>query len=180
MAANASVDEVQRVVNHVFLPPKLPQESDEISEILLIATTHEALGELQSLLKPDSPPEPVRNVISLLLNIKVINDSPGGKVHEVHLSRILKALPIGQTLAANVSSQNAAVLITRQPDELVFEAFELSPIGADVIKTEGRLTRTFPGTAAAVPAKFLNEPDFPRMIASTISTTCHQPAPGMQ
>lgn len=180
MAAAASVDKVQRIVNHVFLPPKLPQESDEESEVLLINVACEALGELESLLEPDSPPEPVRNVISLLRNIKAINSLPGGKVDENHLSSILKSLSTGQTLAANVSCQNAAVLITRRPDELVFEVFEVSPASGDVVETEGRLTRTFPGLAVAVSAKLLEEPDFSKMIANTLSTMCHQPAPGMR
>ncbi|KAG8166635.1 hypothetical protein KVR01_002324 [Diaporthe batatas] len=180
MAAIASVDEVQRVVHHVFLPPKLPQQADEESEILLINTAFEALSDLQTLLMPEQTPEPLGNVTSLLLNTKTVNALPGGTVDEVHLSKTLKSLPIEQTLAVNVSSQNAAVLITRRPDELVFEVFELSPTSGHVIQTEGRLIRTFPGLAVEVPAKLLDEPDFSKMITSTLSTMCHQQEPGMQ
>lgn len=176
----ASVDEVQRVVHHVFLPPKLPQQADENSELALIDTTLQALIKLRGLIPRSSAPHAVENAIALLANIKEINSLPGGKIDEVRLHKILTSLPVGRTLATNVASQNAAVLITRQPDKLVFEEFELSPLDEAVIETEGRLTRTFPGLAVSVSAKLLDEPDFSTMIASTLSTMCHQPVQGMQ
>ncbi|KAJ0123975.1 hypothetical protein J7T55_012448 [Diaporthe amygdali] len=180
VAALASVDEVHRIVHHIFLPPKLPQRADEDSEIALVNTSLQALVALRDLLLPDAPPAALDNAIALVQNIKAVNGLPGGKIDEVRLQQILTSLPICGTLVANVSSQNAAVLITRRPEELVFEEFELSPLDADVVKTEGRLIRTFPGLAVAVPANILSETDFPTMIASTLSTMCHQPAPGMQ
>lgn len=180
MAASTSADALQRVVHHVFLPPKLPQRADENSEIAIVNSTLKALVALQDLLLPDSPPKALDNAIALLDNIKAINSLPGGKIDEVCLQKTLICLPVGQTLVANIRCQNAAVLITRRPDELVFEEFELSPLDADVVTTEGRLTRTFPGLAVEVPADLLHKSDFPTMIASTLSTMCHQPAPGMQ
>lgn len=183
MAAFAAVDEVQRVVHHVFLPPKLPQQADEDSDsIALINTVLSALVALRDLLlsRSCSPPKALNNAFVLLRNIKTINGLAGGKIDEERLQKILTCLPVGRTVAANVSSQNAAVLITRRPDELVFEEFELSPLAADVVGTEGRLTRSFPGQAVAVPFSILGESDFSSMVASTLSTMCRQPAPGMQ
>lgn len=180
MTAFASVDELQRVVDHVFLPPKLPQEADEDSEHALVNITCQALLALRDLILPESLLGVLEVTLALLNNIKAINSLYRGKVDEVQLQEILKSLPVDRTLAANVVSQNAAVLITRLPDELVFEEFELSPVAADVTQTKGRLTRTFPGLAVAVPANTLDESDFPKMIANTLSTMCHQAAPGMQ
>ncbi|POS70805.1 hypothetical protein DHEL01_v210801 [Diaporthe helianthi] len=177
---SVTVDEVQRVVHHVFLPPQLPQKADEESEITLINTTLWVLGRLRSVLLPQSPLESLENAIALLVNIKAINSLPGGKIDEIALRKTLASLPVGRSLAANVSSQNAAVLITRRQDELVFEVFELSPLDADVVQTEGRLTRTFPGQAVAVPAKILDQPDFVTMVANTLSTMSCQQVPGMQ
>lgn len=180
MAVFASVDELQRVVDHVFLPPKLPQRADGESEIALINTTSQALVALRDSLPPLLSPKVLDSAIALLGNIQEINNLPGGQIDEVRLQKTLTSLPVGQSLAANVSCQNAAVLVTRRRNELVFEEFELSPLDGDVVQTEGRLTRTFPGRAVAVPAKLLDEADFSKMIASTLSTMCHQPAPGMQ
>lgn len=180
MAVFASVDELQRVVHHVFLPPKLPQRADGDSEIALLNATSQALVALRDLLLPELPPKALDNAIALLANIQEINTVPDGRVDEVRLQKILTSLPVGRSLAANVSSQNAAVLVTRRRSDLVFEEFELSPLDGDVVQTKGRLTRTFPGRAVAVPAQVLDEADFSAMIANTLSTMCHQPAPGMQ
>lgn len=180
MAMFTSVDKLRRVVHHVFLPPKLPQEADDDSEIALVNITCQALVALRDLTLPESLLGVVKVTIALLDSIKAINTLPGGNIDEVHLQRILKSLPVGHALAANVVSQNAAVLVTRQPEELVFEEFELSPVAADVTQTKGRLTRTFPGLAVAVPANALDKSDCSKMIANTLSTMCHQAAPGMQ
>ncbi|KAK7696887.1 hypothetical protein SLS64_014115 [Diaporthe eres] len=180
MAVSATADEFQRVVHHVFLPPKLPQQADEDSEIALVNTTLQGLVALLVHPLPVLQRKALVNAIALLKNIKAINSLPRGKIDQVRLHEALVSLPVSQTLVANVSSQNAAVLVTRWLDELVFEEFELSPLDADVVQTEGRLTRTFPGLAVAVPAKLLDEPDFASMVASTLSTMGHQPAPGMQ
>lgn len=180
MAAPASMDAILRVVYHVFLPPKLPQRADEDSEIAIVDITLQALFALRDLMLPESLPEAIKNAIALLENIKVINSLRGGTIDETGLNKILTSLPIGRALAANVRCQNAAVLITRKPGGLVFEEFELSPLDAAVIETEGRLTRTFPGMAVVVPSNVLEEANFAIMVASTLSTMCHQQVPGMQ
>ncbi|KAJ4386033.1 hypothetical protein N0V93_008924 [Gnomoniopsis smithogilvyi] len=175
-------DDIVRVVHHVFLPPKLPQKADEDSESALIDITLQALLTLRGLLLPESSsPKALENAIVLLENIKHVNGSQGGTIDETGLHKILTSLPVGCTLAANVQSQNAAVLVTRQSDEqVVFEEFELSPLDAAVIKTKGRLTRSFPGLSIAVPSKVMGEASFSKMIANTLSTMCHQQVPGMQ
>ena len=79
-----------------------------------------------------------------------------------------------------ISAQNAAILVTRRAETLVFEQFELSPLNEAVVTTRGRLVRTFPSTAVAVSAKLLQEADFTTMVATTLETMCQQTAPGMQ
>lgn len=176
----ASADEVHRVVHHVFLPPQLPQSADEESEIPLVNTTLDALIELRRTVGQGPSLQAIDNAISLVVNIKAINCSAGGKVDEMGLLGTLRSLPVGRTLAAKISSQNAAVLITRQPDDWTFEVFELSPRPESVLAAKGRLIRTFPGLAIAVPAAIVDDFDFLETIASTLSTMCHQPAPDMQ
>jgi hypothetical protein len=181
MTVSASEEMFLRVVQHVFLPPQLPHdEKDGECGVALVDATLDGLAVLRDLLLPNSPPEALDRAIALLRNIKAVNSLDGGDVDELHLQQSLTTLPISHTLAANIRSQNAAVLVTRQPDELVFEEFELSPLAAHVVQTEGRLTRTFPGLAVAVSSTFIDNPDFPKMIANTLSTMCHQEVPGMR
>lgn len=177
--ANANTDELQRVINHVFLPSRLPHsaENDENnSEIALIDATLQALHSLQALLPPDT----IDNAVALITKLKAINSLPGGKTDALRLQDTLASLQAGQTLAVKVGAQNVAVLVTRTGEKLVFEAFELSPRNIDVYGTQGRLRRTFPGIAVAVSADLLGQSDFAETVANTLSTMCHQKAPGLQ
>ena len=176
---NPSSDTIQGIVHHVFLPPKLPQKADDDSEIALINTTLAALESLRQLLHGTSATA-LNNAVTLLENIKAINSLPGGKTDETQAKKKLLSLGVGQTLAVKINAQNAAVLITRWQNELIFEEFELSPQNKAVVGTKGRLTRTFPGLAVSVDAHLLDERDFTEMIASTLATMCRQEAPGMQ
>ncbi|OQN95704.1 hypothetical protein B0A48_18452 [Cryoendolithus antarcticus] len=180
MAMQTIADGVQRLVDHVFLPPKLPLRADEASEVALIDTTIEAMNSLANMVLPGLVPAALVNAVTLLTNLKAVNSRPGGKTDETELHRILIALQPGQMLAVKVSAQNAAILVTRKPQVLIFEEFELSPQNKAVIATKGRLIRTFPGLAVAVKADLLTQSDFSSMVASTIATMCPQKVPGMQ
>ena len=83
-------------------------------------------------------------------------------------------------MAVKVAAQNAAVLITREQDKLVFEQFELSPQNEAIFSTRGRLIRTFPALAVGVNAALLQQEDFASTIANTLTTMSHQIVPGMQ
>ncbi|KAK3671302.1 hypothetical protein LTR78_008762 [Recurvomyces mirabilis] len=174
MAAAVNLDKMQKIVNHVFLPPKLPHSADKDSEVALINTTLEALKSLHALLPQESSPQALDNAISLLENTSATNSLPGGEVNEVALKKRLKSLAVGRTIAVNVSAQNAAILITRLQDELVFEEFELSPNDEAVLGTKGRLVRSFPALAVTIKASLLDEADFRKMVACTLSTMSQQ------
>ncbi|KAK3045846.1 hypothetical protein LTR09_012621 [Extremus antarcticus] len=168
-----SADETQRIVNHVFLPPKLPQAADDDSEIALVEITLITLRSLRRLLH-GAPSTALDNAITLLENIKTVNSLPYGKTDEAQVKKKLLSLDVGQTLAVKISAQNAAVLITRRPNELIFE--DLSYL----LRARQLLVRTFPGLAVSVDANLLYEQDFPEMIASTLATMCRQKVAGMQ
>ncbi|KAK4574981.1 hypothetical protein LTR86_000831 [Recurvomyces mirabilis] len=174
MAAAVDLDQMQKIVNHVFLPPKLPHSADKDSEVALINITLEALKSLRALLPEASSPQALENAISLLKNTKATSSLPGGEVTEVGLKKILKSLAVGRTMAVNVSAQNAAILVTRMQDELIFEEFELSPNDEAVLGTKGRLIRSFPAQAVTIRASLLDEADFATMVARTLSTMSQQ------
>jgi hypothetical protein len=174
----ANMEDLQRVVNHVFLPPKLPQSADETSDGALLDATLSALSSLSSQLLPDTDLVSIRHATVLLKNMKA--SMPSGKIEEPGLLKVLLSLTDGQTVAVKVGAQNAAVLITRRAEELVFEAFELSAQDEHVIATKGRLVRTFPGLAVATSVNLLLDSDFSTMVVNTLSTMCSQQVPEMQ
>ncbi|CAJ2513843.1 Uu.00g019620.m01.CDS01 [Anthostomella pinea] len=79
-----------------------------------------------------------------------------------------------------VSAQNAAVLITRQNTQLIFETFELSAANEAVQSARGRLVRNFPANATAIDSALLCKPEFTDMLSETLSTMSHQKVPEMQ
>ncbi|KAF2437256.1 hypothetical protein P171DRAFT_459255 [Karstenula rhodostoma CBS 690.94] len=86
----------------------------------------------------------------------------------------------GQTTAIKVSAQNAAVLITREKTQLVFETFELSADNKSVQSARGRLVRDFPANAIAIDSALLLEADFSNILTKTLSTMSQQKVPEMQ
>ncbi|KXT06191.1 hypothetical protein AC578_1431 [Pseudocercospora eumusae] len=160
MAAPTDED-IQRIIDHVFLPPKLPQKEDDSSDILLIRATVDALTTLRDAILPQPPPDAISLAISAMSNIKQVNSLSNGGTDEMGLHRGLTSLPNAHTMAMKISRQNAGVLITKKEDKLVFEVFELSPRNEDVIATKGRLIRTFPANAVAVDCSLLDQTDLP-------------------
>jgi hypothetical protein len=132
--------ELERVAHHVFLPSKLPQQTEDesSSDIALVDITLKALSSLRDLVpSTSSSSAALSNAVAVITSIRAVNSLSGGSPspNEAALQKALAALPIGQTLAAHIGAQNAAVLITRRPADLVFEAFELAPQNEAVIKT---------------------------------------------
>lgn len=179
MANPLTAGELRLLYHHIFLPPQLPQTSDDAVEVckLVLQLSLEALRALQ-LSHPDEYPAAVANVITTLENLKAVNSLDQGATSESELSRILITLEDGQTTPVLIGHQNAAILCTRRGHHLVFEAFELSPSNTEVMRADGRLIRCFPGTTVAI--NVLQHAEILPIVAETLSTMCHGAAPDMQ
>lgn len=101
-----------------------------------------------------------------------------GGTSEAELLRALHGLLDGQSAPTLIHQQNAAVVVTRQHERLVFETFELSPSNEAVVSTKGRLTRSIPGPTVALDTEFY--PKMLQVIAETLSAMSHGVMPGMQ
>jgi hypothetical protein len=114
MAKPLSEAELQRVYHHTFLPPELPQASDDTTDvnIHLINVTIEALRAYKQLL-PDESPSSLENAIVAIQNLKFINSLEHGATSESELLRVLSGLCDGQSAPMRIRQQNAAVLVTK-------------------------------------------------------------------
>lgn len=177
MASNLLPYKVRQVCHHVFLPPQLPQESEEYSNVNfdLLSVITNALGQLPH---PISPA--VNCAITAIKNLASINSLRDASISESNLSRILNALETGDCAPIFVGSQNAAILVTRTSDELVFEAFELSPSNSALLSTKGRLIRKFPAISVAVDIGVHQTSDLAPVISQTLSTMSSECVTGMQ
>jgi len=180
MAFAANEQELVRVINHVFLPPRLPQQEDESIDNITLNVTTDALTAIRTRFPHDVPLTAVDNAIDFCSRLQAVHSGPDARVSEIDLLHTLLNLQDGQMMAIKVTAQNAAVLITRERDQLVFEEFELSPKNEAIFSTKGRLIRTFPSQAWAVSTEWFQQVDFASTISRMLSTMSHQNAPGMQ
>ena len=72
-------------------------------------------------------------------------------------------------LLVPINAQNAVLIVRRNEETVVFECFEASPLASAVMECKGRLVRTFPAQARAVPVSIFDDPQFRNELAATLS-----------
>ncbi|KUJ21678.1 uncharacterized protein LY89DRAFT_637548 [Mollisia scopiformis] len=192
-----SIAAIQYLINHVFLPPRLPQEDDSKAqhESLLINITIDALSKFKVHVNNDQS-DNITSVLQMMIVLKNIHP-PHSNIYEAEFLQALGDLPIkgeylssinstqvncliGGTIPLYVRAQNAGLLIRKIDKNYHFEAFELSPLNEQVIKTKGRLRRMFPGRVLLVKPEVFEQPDFQATVAHTLSKMGHQAVIGTQ
>ncbi|AEO68380.1 uncharacterized protein THITE_2145549 [Thermothielavioides terrestris NRRL 8126] len=147
-------------INHVFLPPKLPQEDDmDIrQENLLVSSLLESTRDFS---RECSPSESLHlgRVIGMLEQLLKMKPGLDSSTKESVMQEAIEELSEGEHLLFHVRAQNAGLLLTCQEDHVVVEAFELSAQNKDVMSCQGRLVRHFPDSAAVVDRKTMQDPN---------------------
>ncbi|KAK0127299.1 hypothetical protein ONS96_006849 [Cadophora gregata f. sp. sojae] len=135
------------LINHIFLPPKLPQADDyhirndqHLTE-LVRETLHAAAA--------FSPNDSSWASLSTMTDMLSREDSPD-MLSSTQLIGALGSMRTGSVLVLHIHAQNAGLIVRREDSAYIFESFELSPTTNSVIGTGGRLLRSFPGPAIAV------------------------------
>ncbi|KAF2158728.1 hypothetical protein M409DRAFT_71485 [Zasmidium cellare ATCC 36951] len=170
------------LVNHVFLPPKLPQKNDTACGVgdALLDTVVEALEIYLGFFK-DSQLVTVEMMIDMLSNLKKVHSLSTDAVMEDQLRDALQnVVDHGGFLPLHIHAQNAGVIIRKVDKNIHFETFELAPLNKAVMTTKGRLIRHFPASATSVELCQAAEVDFQTVIAHTLSLMSHQSVPGLQ
>ncbi|KAK3116175.1 hypothetical protein LTR53_003724 [Teratosphaeriaceae sp. CCFEE 6253] len=168
------------VIEHIFLPPKLPQSDNGVAFEALLATVLKACT-AYTLLRADSPFDPslLRSTAQMLGHMQHVHMQDF--VDEEKLAKLLVDLPPnGGPLPLYIKAQNAAVLISKTSSVVRFQVFELSPLNEAVYATEGRLRRSFPGSAIDVDLQIFQEEGFVTTVAHTLAKMSQQPVAGMQ
>ncbi|KAI5359080.1 hypothetical protein Slin15195_G067110 [Septoria linicola] len=171
----------ERIVNHVFLPPQLPQKEDEADiDFQLLNVTSKALVDFASHLSQNSAARPaILRANAAITKALACHSRTTGAINETELLSCLEFLEVDGSLPLRVRAQNAGLLITRTAGDVRFEAFELAAQNKDVIGTNGRLIRSFPGTAVAIPTSTFESPQFRATLAQALTTMSVQQAPDM-
>lgn len=165
------------IINHVFLPPKLPDKADENVEEKDSALLGVVLSTAKAYQKQLPGPYPRWNscvrmlstmsdlqngksLAKVKLSIAIRNMRAGGNTFFFFLLCVCVSYVTGMSsnfntsldvLALYINGQNAGIIMRQLKDQfMMFESFEASPTAAAVIACEGRLQCSYPGPVIAV------------------------------
>ncbi|KAF2759861.1 hypothetical protein EJ05DRAFT_463267 [Pseudovirgaria hyperparasitica] len=155
-----STESLQHIINHVFLPPKLPQEDDLSvdNDLKLITAVLEALKDFSVCLNDLEVSATLKITTSMI--DRMISAAPNGTPLENLVEKQMNSMMVNDVLAFNVKAQNAALLIRCHESKYIFEAFEVSCPNASVTGTKGRLNRIFPQEAIMISSSIMSDPAF--------------------
>ncbi|TGO58297.1 hypothetical protein BOTNAR_0183g00070 [Botryotinia narcissicola] len=157
MATTNSV--IESMVNHIVLPPRLPGRDDrnEGLESAIIDHLITASRSMRSITR-DKLSENWDWIRRSLETAKLLNTR--GRLSRDTLLSEFQSLQKNIYLILNIAEQNAALLIYRSEERVVFEAFETSASAQDVMAAENALEWSFPGYAVDLPLSTFNESSF--------------------
>ncbi|KAK7027539.1 hypothetical protein VNI00_015173 [Paramarasmius palmivorus] len=164
MSYNA--DRLRYTINHIFLPYKLPQESDSAGEKdhIISKIVFDAIKAFRGQLQTDE----TLKWAAVIQMVRTFRDTQ--KLDTINASDVKGAFNdfhTGRIFALYVRAQNAGVILRRPSSEhFTFEAFEVSPPSADVINTTGRLICSYPGPAVQFGSAVFESSDFKNELAN--------------
>ncbi|KIM42884.1 hypothetical protein M413DRAFT_10304 [Hebeloma cylindrosporum] len=162
-AEPVSIEDLLYVLTHVFLPPKLPQEDDYDAghEFALCRFAYNASLDFAPLL----PAVQERNWSSVSRMIKMLLKATSVLDKDELVNKIL-GLRCEDVYTFHIHAQNAALILRRLQDSMVFEVFEVSPPPEAVMTVQGKLICSYPGPAVELPRDVAQDPAFVEQLVS--------------
>ncbi|KAK8131570.1 hypothetical protein PG984_008008 [Apiospora sp. TS-2023a] len=136
-------------IDHVFLPPRLPQNDDfaVTKDRALIEHVLDALRRFED----DAERHHLSDVRRAIQMVSAMHKCrPGRNLNAQLVCSALDDLADEGVLCFQLAAQNFGLLITRQGQTVYFEQFELLAKNKDVMACQGRLRRSFPSTCIAM------------------------------
>ncbi|KAF3157660.1 hypothetical protein TWF569_000225 [Orbilia oligospora] len=161
---------LEAAFNHIVLPAQLPGKEDTdvgavSSDLLNIVAT--AIHEFQGLTDDQYSQEFSLIHKSMSSYQEVYID---GALSKQVLLRLFQQLDFGEQLILQVTSQNAALIIRREPGSeggtIIFEAFETSPTSKKALEAKSALGWDFPIAAVSIPHSTFYIPEFQEEVAT--------------
>ncbi|KAF8532888.1 hypothetical protein BDD12DRAFT_785195 [Trichophaea hybrida] len=153
-------DELASLINHVFLPPKLPQarEGTTTRQNRFLIQLLEDTATRYSVDEKDGRSNELINVArKMLASLREIGI---GGIGEATLRKKIRDMKHGDLIALHITAQNAGLLLRHAGEEIIFSSFEVSPANAEVMGVTGRLVCTYPGPIIAVRTEKVFDSDF--------------------
>ncbi|KAL8755210.1 MAG: hypothetical protein Q9184_004869 [Pyrenodesmia sp. 2 TL-2023] len=177
--ASCSPQELEYIINHVVLPPRLPQQAESID--LTASAERSLLGwvlswaeeferrcapasrapwtVVQQLLRNWIATEPHLDLSEQRLERSFSTMKPGGEFYTLWL-HIQCTDSLSDVLPIRIQAQNAAIIFRHIDIAISIECFELSSLSADVMECKGGLLRSFPAHGLSIPINVATDPKF--------------------
>ncbi|KAF8260955.1 hypothetical protein EI94DRAFT_1609035 [Lactarius quietus] len=159
--ADVDSNALRSVIEHVFMPPKLPQagQDKKAERELNVAICHTLIEAARNFLQdlPYSQRTQWGHMIKMMESVRQAAKFPFGTAA---LERTLSSMTVGDVFVMHIRAQNAAVIIRRlaHASFVQFEVFEVLPPPSAVMSAKGKLLCSYPGPAIQVPTDtFANE-----------------------
>lgn len=184
-----SPEELNYLMNHIFLPPKLPQRDDSgaqpnLGDIAICQLAYAAAVQFQHYLSRRQQTK-WANVTRMLKNLYVtttvfrkedyvreildLRDQGRFRDLQTKCNVSLTCLFYSEALVFHIRAQNAGLILRRNANHVVFEAFEVSPPPERVMEAEGKLLCSYPGPAVEIPLDIARDRSFAEQLVSFLS-----------
>ncbi|KAG2137462.1 hypothetical protein DEU56DRAFT_736802 [Suillus clintonianus] len=156
---------LQYLINHVFLPLKLPQRSNHSLENELALS--QAVFDAALAFSDQLPSDEFLLWTSSLKMLRNLKDSIRFSVMSAkEVESQINAMDNKDVLVYMIRAQNAAVVMRRLEFETIFELFEVSPDPTAVMGAKGKLICSYPGPAITVPDVNIDNATFSAELAN--------------
>ncbi|KAJ6485682.1 hypothetical protein C8R45DRAFT_997491 [Mycena sanguinolenta] len=141
-------NELDYAINHLFLPPKLPQKADDDTALERAFLKHivNCANTFCEALRQDHVDIEVQTRWNLLqktlVNFADIHSS--GKISKDRTQQTIDGMRLHDVLCFHIHSQNAGIILRRGEDKILVEFFQASPSAALVTGTKGKLAIQYP------------------------------------
>ncbi|OBZ74845.1 hypothetical protein A0H81_05455 [Grifola frondosa] len=144
------------IINHIFMPPKLPQDSDHAvdKDRALACIVSQTAQEYSYLLSRQLDP-----LVKMLLDLEDCTES-------LSIELVQKQLANMQDDGEIRIYGNAAVIVRNSSHETTFESFEVSKTAAAVMEAKGKLSCSYPGPAITIPRDVIRDASFRQSLAN--------------
>ncbi|KAL8766975.1 MAG: hypothetical protein Q9209_006387 [Squamulea sp. 1 TL-2023] len=160
--AQCSRAQLEYIIDHVILPPKLPDKTEDgesvaAAEKALLNLLVSVIDRFRQQCTSDcqKPWLIVRRMVSCWSTT-----NPSDSLSDELLSRAFSNMEPQDALPIRVRAQNAGLICRRLDDAMSIECFELSPCSGNIMSCNGSLRRLFPAHGVAIPIDVANNPQF--------------------
>ncbi|KAH9040265.1 hypothetical protein EDB83DRAFT_2228304 [Lactarius deliciosus] len=160
-------DVLLSVVEHVFLPPKLPQQAptEEAERETNVALCHILIQAARTFSQGLSP---LRQSLwaRMMKMMGPLHQATKAPLVEAELASALSGLAMGDVFVMHVRAQNAGIITRVLVDHIQFEVFEVPPQASVVTSSNGKLLCSYPGPAVQVSPEVFSNGCFLQELAS--------------